>query len=495
MKKTKRFKVLAAVLAMVFSLQMSAFAAEETQLATIPVEQPSAWAAESIQWVSIYELAPKEMYANYTSNVTREELCTVSVSLYERLTGNVIDPVAKSPFSDADSPAILKACAINILTETGNFEPQKEVTRLEMITCIYNTLKAAQPDFNFTAAADLRYDDVDKIPEASLEVVKYSVSKGILKGRNDKVLDILSLCTRQELMVFVKNTYEFALYEANRDSKGAFWKVNDEDSTVYLLGSVHAADPSMYPLSKNILKAFGESDVLVVEADISKQEEAALYMAQKAIYMDGNTLDKNIPKELYDRLVKFLEPYGINEEACNKFKPWYAALLVQNLQLAQNSLSSSLGIDLFFLGKATGVKNILEIEGIKFQVDMFDSFSNELQVQFLSSTLSGEVTKQEEEMKTLKELMKYWSAGDTAKLEEVLNKDGSESDTEGAGEYKEFNEKMWESRDSNMAEKVKSYLADPEGKTYFVVVGAGHMLGKTGIIEQLEGKYEIEQIK
>lgn len=492
MKKTKIFKVLAAVLAVVFSLQMSAFSAEETQLATIPVEQPSAWAAEGIQWVSIYELAPKEMYANYTSYVTREELCTVSVSVYERLTGNVVVPAAKSPYSDADSQAVLKASAINILTKTEKFEPQKEVTRLEMVTCIYNTLKAAQPDFNFTAAADLKYADVDKIPEASLEVVKYSVSKGILKGRNDKVLDVLSLCTRQELMVFVKNAYEFALYEANRDSKGAFWKVSDEDSTVYLLGSVHAADPSMYPLSKNILKAFGDSDVLVVEADISKQEEAALYMAQKAVYQDENTLDKNIPKELFDRFVNLLEPYGINEEACNKFKPWYAALLVQNLQLAQNSLSSSLGIDLFFLGKATGVKNIMEIEGIKFQVDMFDSFSTELQVQFLSSALSGEGTALEEEMGKLKELMNYWSAGDMAKLEEVLNKDGSESDTV---EYKEFNEKMWESRDSHMAEKVKSYLADPEGKTYFVVVGAGHMLGKTGIIKQLEGKYDIEQIK
>ena len=42
-----------------------------------------------------------------------------------------------------------------------------------------------------------------------------------------------------------------------------------------------------------------------------------------------------------------------------------------------------------FSSKAIGTKEIIEIEGMEFQVDMFDSFSEELQVEFLKGTLSS----------------------------------------------------------------------------------------------------------
>jgi len=72
------------------------------------------------------------------------------------------------------------------------------------------------------------------LSEETLNIVKYSVAKGILHGRNKEILDLESQCTRQELLVFVKNAYEFAIYESGRYSKGAFWKVSDENNTVYL---------------------------------------------------------------------------------------------------------------------------------------------------------------------------------------------------------------------------------------------------------------------
>jgi len=65
-------------------------------------------------------------------------------------------------------------------------------------------------------------------------------------------------------------------------------------------------------------------------------------MAQRAMYADENTLEKNVPEELYKKFVEFVTPYGIQEEVYSKLKPWYAALLVQNLQLMDNSYSGSL---------------------------------------------------------------------------------------------------------------------------------------------------------
>lgn len=286
----------------------------------------------------------------------------------------------------------------------------------------------------------------------------------------------------------MRNAYEFVIYEAGRDSKGAFWKVSDDNSSIYLLGSVHIADSSMYPLSKDIMKAYKESDYLAVEANVSNEQEVASYIQQKAFYTDDNTLYKSVPKEVYDSFVKFIEPYGVKPELYNKFKPWYAALLVQNLSLSEESLNGELGIDMFFLKKATGQKKILEIEGAKFQVDMFDSFSTELQVESLATSLTPD-DKTKEESIDIRDMIKMWKTGDTEALGRLVK---SEENSENS---KEFNEKLWTSRDTNMAEKVKSYLADPEGKTYFVVVGAGHMVGETGIVAQLDDTYKIEQIK
>ncbi|WP_243467125.1 TraB/GumN family protein [Acetivibrio straminisolvens] len=253
------------------------------------------------------------------------------------------------------------------------------------------------------------------------------------------------------------------------------------------------ADSTLYPLSKDILGAYDKSDVLVVEADVSNQEEAARYMQQRAMYEDENTLDKNIPEELYQKFVEFIAPYGIQEEVYNKLKPWYAALLVQNLQLMDNSYSGSLGVDMYFLSKAAGQKDILEIEGVKFQVDMFDSFSNELQCQFLASTLGSSEGNEDTEttnIELIAYMLKCWKEGNTAELEKMVKPEG-----EVEGDLREFNEKMWTLRDNNMAEKVREYLADPENKTYFVVVGAGHMVGSSGIVAQLEDEYKVEQIK
>ncbi|WP_010246148.1 TraB/GumN family protein [Acetivibrio cellulolyticus] len=486
----KIVKITAALTAMImlFSLQINVFAEEQVSSAA---DQPSSWASEGIKWSKVYGLATDDMQKNYTSSVTREELYSVCESVYEKVTGDqVVTADVKSPFSDTNSDAVLKACAAGILNGSGKFEPQKEATRLDMVTVIYNVIKAAQPDFDFNTSAELAFKDAKTIPEGSRDIVKYAVYKGILKGRSNDTLDLRSSCSRQELIVFAKNAYEFIIYEEGRDSKGAFWKVSDKDSSVYLLGSIHVADWSMYPLSKDILNAYDKADFLAVEANITNEQEVAMYMLQKALYKDDNTLYKNVPKEVYDRFVEAIKPYGIKPEFYNKFKPWYAALLVQNLQITENSLSGELGIDMFFLEKAAGQKDILEIEGAKFQVDLFDSFSNELQVEYLAGALAPDDEAQEEAMDTLDDMIMSWKTGDTQGLEKLVKSEEAETSA-----MKEFNEKLWNSRDTNMAEKVKGYLADPEGKTYFVVVGAGHMVGKTGIVAQLGGEYEIEQIK
>ena len=131
-------------------------------------------------------------------------------------------------------------------------------------------------------------------------------------------------------------------------------------------------------------------------------------------------------------------------------------MLVTSLSVEANSYSAGLGIDLYFTSKAKGTKEIVEIEGMEFQIDMFDSFSEELQLEFLQSTLSS--GEQNQSMESMAELMKYWKSGDAEQLGKLVkgNDDG------GNESLQEFNNKMWEERDNNMTKKVKEYLNDSE---------------------------------
>lgn len=359
-----------------------------------------------------------------------------------------------------------------------------------MVEAVYKVIKKAQPDFNFQVDIDLTFEDIDNLSEDLLDMVKYSVSKGILNGRNNKILDLSTACTRQELMVYAKNAYEFVVYEAGLDSKGAFWEVSYNGNTVYLFGSMHYADSSIYPLSKDILNAFEASDILVLEVGPGNREDPSLYMMERGMYQDENTLEQNIPEEVYEMFVETIQPYGIQEEFYNKLKPWYAGFLITGLNMEANSYSAGLGIEMFFTLKAMGTKEIMEIEGIKFQADMLDSFSEELQIEFLKWALAE--IEEEESIETVDKILESWKNGDAEQLAKLLrgNDDG---DNEA---LKEYNKKMWEERDNNMTKKIKEYLTDSEN-IYFVVVGAGHMVGETGIIAQLEkeGIYQIKQVK
>ena len=56
----------------------------------------------------------------------------------------------------------------------------------------------------------------------------------------------------QEILVFAMRAYDHIVYSLGQDAKGCFWKISDDDNIVYLLGSIHSSDNSLYPLSRDI---------------------------------------------------------------------------------------------------------------------------------------------------------------------------------------------------------------------------------------------------
>jgi len=267
--------------------------------------------------------------------------------------------------------------------------------------------------------------------------------------------------------------------------KSFLWKVQSKTNTVYVLGSIHYLRQEMYPLDERIEKAFDQSNILGVEAnvdDVGKMDVQKL--VEKALYSGEETLEKHLSPEAYEIVKKHLSELGASLEAANKYRPWFLALTLASIEIAKLGFDPNFGIDRYFLSKATDKRKIVELESLDYQINLFSNLSEKNQELFLLYTLKDiKVLEQE-----LDRLIKAWSSGDEKTVESIVTR-SVKQDKRLLPVY----EKLIIERNKKMVSKIEEYLKEKE--TFFVIVGAGHLVGNQGIIELLKGKgFLIEQL-
>ncbi len=258
--------------------------------------------------------------------------------------------------------------------------------------------------------------------------------------------------------------------------KSFLWKVQSQSNTVYVLGSLHFSKKEIYPLPQEIENAFDRSDYLVVEANVNDIRKADVQkLVQSALYPANDTLEKHLSVETYERVKKEMSELGIAPELINKQKPWFLAMTVVALESIKLGLDPKFGIDVHFLSKAEGKKKILELESLDYQIDVLSGFSDKDQELFLLYTLKDlDILEQE-----LDQMIRAWTSGDTRAMESLMTKSVVED-----GSLSPIYEKLIYERNRKMVSKIENFLKTKE--TYFVIVGAGHLVGDRGIIELLK---------
>lgn len=83
------------------------------------------------------------------------------------------------------------------------------------------------------------------------DAIKYMQERNILQGSSNGLQLEKKATTQQAVLLavrFVKDTYALA----QQGAKGLAWVVEDEDTQVYLLGSIHVGTPDLYPFNENL---------------------------------------------------------------------------------------------------------------------------------------------------------------------------------------------------------------------------------------------------
>jgi uncharacterized protein YbaP (TraB family) len=251
----------------------------------------------------------------------------------------------------------------------------------------------------------------------------------------------------------------------------ALWMVADEDTTIYLFGTVHALPDDVDWYSGTIADAMSASGTLITEIDPGAAEDPAAQqiVMGKAINTTGGSLRDILGPEQTVRYEAAMGNVGVPENAFDQFKPWFAGMTLSVLPLIKNGYSAQSGVETVIDGKAGPEVTRGALETVEYQIGVFDGLPQASQIAFLMSAADGV----DQIVPTMDAMVAEWVEGDADGLAEIMN--ASLTDPVEALLYK---------RNRNWAEWIEERMDTPG--SVFMAVGAGHLAGEKSVQDYLE---------
>jgi uncharacterized protein YbaP (TraB family) len=257
----------------------------------------------------------------------------------------------------------------------------------------------------------------------------------------------------------------------------SLWKIEGSKSTVYLLGSVHMLKQSDYPMPPVIESAFSNAQFVMFETDIGKMSDPALQgmLLTKSQLPEGETLKDRLSADSYKKFSDLAADAGLPVVMCDKMKPSMAALILTVIEIQKLGFDPEAGLDkhYFELARKQG-KEIAGLETPEFQIDLLTGMSREEDELVMKITIED----LEKSKKEFAELVQAWRTGDSDKLEKLLN----EATEEAPAIFK----RLLTDRNERWVPKIEELARG--NKPAIVIVGAGHLVGKNGVVALLKKK-------
>lgn len=336
-------------------------------------------------------------------------------------------------------------------------------------------------DFTFKDLTRLEtLESISKLLNDDKFAVKNLKESKIFFGQEDEKY-LNSKIPLEEVLALYNRATKKTLQDNDKVAKGFFYEIENKNNKVYMLGSIHIGKSSMYPIDQNIINSLKDSDKIFMEIDLTNQEKLK-EMQEKMYYKDGGSLKNDLGEELFARVANIFKDFGMTEDQVNKLKPWaiYNSLSVDP---KGEVATATYGIESYFL--ALSLLNNLELgelESVDFQSDLLSNFDKESYISMIKN-LTDEIEKNgyKNINAGLNEMLSAWEVGNKNKMISLLSSDGDEAS-------EKFNEALLSERDKNMAKKIDAMLKEDGENTYFILVGAAHLVPEnsvTGILKNM----------
>jgi uncharacterized protein YbaP (TraB family) len=253
---------------------------------------------------------------------------------------------------------------------------------------------------------------------------------------------------------------------------------------VTLLGSMHVLRPSDHPLPAAVDALIDRAEIIAMEIDLDDVDAAAQQrlILTTAMLPQGTVLANVIDADVYRLVEQSAAQLGIDLKLLERFEPWFLSVTLLDQGLRKFGFQPERGVEQYVLGRAQRTsKEVVGLETLEFQMNIFDSLSAESQQAMLEQTLA-EIDEAEPALRAMAEA---WRNGELETLSaELLD------DFDG---FPGLKETLVNERNRAWVPKLERLLT--ERRRYLVVVGALHLVGEGSVIELLQARgHEVERL-
>jgi uncharacterized protein YbaP (TraB family) len=257
-------------------------------------------------------------------------------------------------------------------------------------------------------------------------------------------------------------------------AKPSLWQAQRDGQHVYLFGSIHIGLPSFYPLDDAIQSAFATSEKLWLEVAMDRIAPNELSRGLKlGIQRPAQPVSQRLPPALYQQLQEQAKRLELPMEQLDPYTLWFICIRLSMAAIEQAGYESEYGIDQWFLRQARARnKQVASLESFYSSFEGLAAFAPH-QIELLQQSL----TSLDNFKPQLDELIQAWQQGDVDKLVELVKKQDVPSALSDI-----YEQRLLAQRNQQWLTK----LERDHAPTSFVVVGAAHLGGPTGLLALLK---------
>lgn len=275
-----------------------------------------------------------------------------------------------------------------------------------------------------------------------------------------------------------------AVVAAPAGSGPGLWVVKDEDSTLYLFGTVHVLKPDTPWGTARVDRAFASADEYWFEiADLNNQDGVLPLIQAKGISPDRPLSSLLSAEEMAD-LDAAARTVGASAAQLDPLRPWLASLQLALASITKAGYVAANGGDQILHARAAAAgKPIKGFETATQQIGFIADMSEDAQLAMLRSGLKE--FDEAEEM--LGRMVMAWSTGDVEALDSLIGQ-------EMKAESPEMYAVMMTRRNEAWVDQIQALLAG--SGTAFISVGAGHLAGEDSVQAKLAQRgVKVERVR
>ncbi len=255
------------------------------------------------------------------------------------------------------------------------------------------------------------------------------------------------------------------------DARPAVWRVSDADTTIWLIGTIHALPPAVRWQTPAIAEVIAAADTLVLEVPPATPE-AHVQFETIARQPGLPPLSRRVPPSERQKMIRGIAAAGLSEPGLQGYKTWGAALVIGAASGRKSEASADLGVEPVLSARFAG-KTIGALETREGQLRLFDRLPAAAQRRLLVDAATDAV----EPARGYGTLLAAWVKGDAAALFKTLDTVRGEPT---------LAQPLIVQRNRRWANEIIRRMRRP-GRV-LVAVGAGHLVGPGSVIDLMRAR-------